>query len=76
MMLLARYILSLPLADSFHADFRLEDLDHALLAQYGREIMLANHMLDRAIGAGTDLWDFDNSTHRYFYKDESQPVAG
>lgn len=36
-------------AGAFRADFRLEDLDHALLAHYGREIMLANHMHDRAL---------------------------
>jgi hypothetical protein len=36
-------------AGKFNPDFRLEDLDHALLAHYGREIMLANHMHDRSL---------------------------
>lgn len=31
----------------FIPNLALEDLDHALLAQYGREIMLANHIHDR-----------------------------
>jgi hypothetical protein len=31
----------------FDADLRLEDLDHSLLARYGRDIMLANHIHDR-----------------------------
>lgn len=34
---------------AFNPAFRLEDLDHAKLAHYGREIMLANHMHDRAL---------------------------
>ncbi|MEM1113603.1 MAG: hypothetical protein AAGI11_16940 [Pseudomonadota bacterium] len=33
---------------TFNADLKLEDLDHALLAQYGRDIMLANHIHDRS----------------------------
>ena len=32
----------------FNPDLRLEDLDHVLLAQYGRDIMLANHIHDRS----------------------------
>ncbi len=34
---------------AFNPDFVLEDLDHGLLAWYGREVMLANHIHDRGI---------------------------
>lgn len=34
---------------AFDPDFRLEQLDHSILAWYGREVMLANHIHDRAI---------------------------
>jgi hypothetical protein len=33
---------------AFDPDFSLEQLDHALLAEYGRDIMLANHIHDRS----------------------------
>ncbi|WP_372747963.1 hypothetical protein [Litorivivens sp.] len=33
----------------YRPDFTLTDLDHATLAWYGREVMLANHIHDRAI---------------------------
>lgn len=33
----------------YRSDFALTDLDHATLAWYGREVMLANHIHDRAI---------------------------
>ncbi len=33
----------------YRPDFKLTDLDHATLAWYGREVMLANHIHDRAI---------------------------
>ena len=32
----------------FNPDLRLQDLDHTLLAQYGRDVMLANHIHDRS----------------------------
>ncbi|MCX2981327.1 hypothetical protein EYC98_10670 [Halieaceae bacterium IMCC14734] len=32
----------------FNPDLTLQDLDHDLLAQYGRDIMLANHIHDRS----------------------------
>ena len=32
----------------FKPDLQLQDLDHALLARYGRDVMLANHIHDRA----------------------------
>ena len=32
----------------FNPDLELTDLDHGLLAQYGRDIMLANHIHDRS----------------------------
>ena len=31
----------------FNPNFQLQDLDHELLAHYGREVMLANHIHDR-----------------------------
>lgn len=34
---------------AFDPNFELEDLDHGLLAWYGREVMLANHIHDRGI---------------------------
>ncbi len=34
-------------SDSFKPDLELEDFEHSLLAWYGREIMLANHIHDR-----------------------------
>ena len=33
---------------AFQPDLRLEDLDHDLLARYGRDVMLANHIHDRS----------------------------
>ena len=33
----------------YRPDFKLTDLDHSTLAWYGREVMLANHIHDRAI---------------------------
>ncbi|NND68977.1 MAG: hypothetical protein HKN19_15410, partial [Halioglobus sp.] len=32
----------------FRSDLRLEDFEHELLAEYGRDIMLANHIHDRS----------------------------
>ena len=32
----------------FNPELQLQDLDHALLAEYGRDIMLANHIHDRS----------------------------
>jgi len=34
---------------AFDPDFRIDQLDHGVLAWYGREVMLANHIHDRAI---------------------------
>ena len=34
---------------NYRPDFALTDLDHSTLAWYGREVMLANHLHDRAI---------------------------
>ena len=33
---------------AFNPNLKLEDLDHGLLARYGRDIMLANHIHDRS----------------------------